>query len=309
MSGAAPFRIGIDLGGTKTAIAVLDGAGRELFARRVATTHGEYAATIETIAQLVAEAEERLGCAGQASIGVGMPGSIAPYSGKVQNANSIWLNGQDLAADLTARLDRPVRFANDANCFALSEASDGSGQGARSVFGVILGTGCGGGLVYEGRLIDGPRGIAGEWGHIPLPWPGAGDEPQPCWCGLKGCMETWVSGPALYRDYLARGGSTSSAADATAVGRLAETGDDAAAAALDRHASRLGRGLAMVINIFDPEVIVLGGGLSNLTSLYARLPQLIAPYLFADDRRVDIRRPHHGDASGVRGAARLWDSA
>lgn len=308
MSGLPAYRIGIDLGGTKTAIVVLDRDGREALVHRVATRAGDYAATLDTIARLVAEAEARLGCAGEASIGVGMPGSISPHSSKVQNANSTWLNGRDFAADLPARLGRPVRFSNDANCFALSEAADGAGQGARSVFGVIIGTGCGAGLVFGGRLIDGPRGCAGEWGHNALPWPDADDEPQPqCWCGLKGCMETWVSGPALHRDYLARGGDGAAASDALAVARLAEAGDAPAMGALDRHASRLARGLAMIVNIFDPEIIVLGGGLSNLAGLYDRLPGLIAPYIFADDRRVTIRPPVHGDASGVRGAARLWD--
>lgn len=310
MSGLPAYRIGIDLGGTKTAIAVLDRDGREALANRVATTAGDYPATLDTIARLVAQAEARLACQGEATIGVGMPGSISPHSRKVQNANSTWLNGRNFAADLPQRLGRPVRFANDANCFALSEAADGAGHGARTVFGVIIGTGCGAGLVHSGRLIDGPRGCAGEWGHNALPWPGADDEPAPqCWCGLKGCMETWVSGPGLHSDYLARGGSASAAGNALAVARLAETGDAVAAAALDRHASRLGRGLAMIVNIFDPEVIVLGGGLSNLTSLYESLPALIAPYIFADDRRVTIRPPLHGDASGVRGAARLWDDA
>ena len=306
----APLRIGIDLGGTKIAIAVLGEAGQELLARRVPTPRGDYHASIAIIGALVAEAERHLACEGRATIGVAMPGSISPSSGRVQNANSTWLNGQRLDADVSAHLGRPVRFANDANCLALSEAVDGAGAGVRSVFAVILGTGCGGGLVHEGRLIDGPRGISGEWGHNPLPWAQASETPGPaCWCGHHGCMETWVSGPGLYEDYLAGGGSTAVASSADPLASLARDGDAAAAGALGRHASRLARGLASVVNIFDPDVIVLGGGLSNLPHLYEQLPELMQPFIFADDRRVVIRPPKHGDASGVRGAARLWDRA
>jgi fructokinase len=237
-----------------------------------------------------------------------MPGSISPATGRVQNANSTWLNGQQMDADFTAHLGRPVRFANDANCLALSEAADGAGKDTRSVFCVILGTGCGGGLVHEGRLINGPRGIGGEWGHNSLPWPQIGETPGPaCWCGLYGCMETWVSGPAIYQDYLAGGGDAAGTASTEDVVRLAHGGDPVAAAALTRHTSRLARGLASVVNIFDPEVIVLGGGLSNLPHLYEQLPGLMQGYIFADNRDVIIRPPQHGDASGVRGAARLWD--
>jgi fructokinase len=304
------MRIGVDLGGTKIAIAALDDTGAERLARRVPTPRGDYEATIAAIAALISAAEADLGCDGQASIGIAMPGSISPATGKVQNANSTWLNGRSFDSDLTARLGRPVRLANDANCFALSEAADGAGRGARSVFGVILGTGCGGGLVHDGRLIDGPRGIGGEWGHNPLPWPDADDRPPPqCWCGLSGCMETWVSGPALYRDYLAGGGDARLAADAVAVARRAEDGDECARGALCRHASRLARGLAMIVNVFDPEIIVLGGGLSRTSRLYELLPELMRPFIFADSRDVNIRPPVHGDASGVRGAARLWDPA
>ena len=306
----APIRIGIDLGGTKIAIAALGETGAELFARRTPTPRGDYHASIAIIGALVGEAERHLGCGGRASIGVAMPGSLSPVSGRVQNANSTWLNGKSLDADIGAHLGRPVRFANDANCLALSEAADGAGEGARSVFGVILGTGCGGALVHKGRLIDGPRGIAGEWGHNPLPWPEAGEMPGPaCWCGLAGCMETWISGPGLYDDYLAGGGMVAAASSAEQVAILARNGDAAAEAALARHASRLARGLASVVNIFDPEIIVLGGGLSNLPHLYEEVPALMRPFIFADDRRVLIRPPKHGDASGVRGAARLWDHA
>ena len=303
-----PLRIGIDLGGTKIAISVLGESGEELFVRRMATPRGDYHAFIAVIGGLVAEAERHLDCAGRASVGVAMPGSISPVSGRVQNANSTWLNGKSLDADISAHLGRPVRFANDANCLALSEAADGAGEGARSVFAVILGTGCGGALVHEGRLIDGPRGIGGEWGHNPLPWPQPNEMPGPaCWCGLAGCMEIWVSGPGLYDDYLAGGGIASVVTSAEQVAGLARNGDAAAGAALARHASRLARGLASVVNILDPEVIVLGGGLSQLPHLYEQVPGLMRPFIFADDRRVLIRPPKHGDASGVRGAARLWD--
>lgn len=305
-----PLRIGVDLGGTKIALAVLSETGKELFARRMPTPRGDYQATIAAIGALIADAGRHLGGAGRASIGIAMPGSISPASGRVQNANSTWLNGAPFDADLAAHLGRPVRLANDANCLALSEAADGAGEGARSVFGVILGTGCGGGLVHAGQLIDGPRGIGGEWGHNPLPWPGLSETPGPaCWCGLAGCMETWVSGPGLYRDYLTGGGIAAAAASAEQVALLARNGDAAARAALTRHASRLARGLASVVNIFDPDIIVLGGGLSNLPHLYEQLPGLMRPFIFADDRRVLIRPPKHGDASGVRGAARLWDRA
>jgi fructokinase len=303
-----PVRIGIDLGGTKIAIAALGETGEELFARRMPTPRGDYHASIAVIGALVTEAERHLGCTGRASVGVAMPGSISPVSGRVQNANSTWLNGKSLDADISAHLGRPVRFANDANCLALSEAADGAAEGARSVFCIILGTGCGGGLVHAGRLIDGPRGIGGEWGHNPLPWPEASETPGPaCWCGLAGCMETWLSGPGLHRDYLAGGGSEAAANSAEQVASLARNGDAAAEAALTRHASRLARGLASVVNIFDPELIVPGGGLSNLPYLYDQVPELMRPFIFADDRRVLIRPPKHGDASGVRGAARLWD--
>jgi fructokinase len=303
------LRIGVDLGGTKIAITALDEGDAELAAHRIPTPRGDYGATLAAIAALVAEVEAALDRAEPGSIGIAMPGSISPATGLVQNANSTWLNGRPFRADLSARLGRPVRLANDANCFALSEAADGAAREARSVFGVILGTGCGGGLVYEGRIIDGPRGIGGEWGHNPLPWPDARDQPAPsCWCGLRGCMESWVSGPALYRDYLAKSGDAHLASDALGVVHRAEAGNEAALATLDRHASRLARGLAMVVNIFDPEIIVLGGGLSQIERLYAVLPALMAPFIFADHREVTIRPPAHGAASGARGAARLWDA-
>jgi fructokinase len=305
---SARQRIGIDLGGTKIAITVLAPSGEEVFTRRIATPRGDYAASLRAIAELVAEAETRLHCVGEASVGVAMPGSLSPRTGRVQNANSVWLNGQRLDADLQAALGRPVRLANDANCLALSEAADGAGAGAQSVFGVILGTGCGGGLVIGGRLVNGPLGITGEWGHNGLPWPEPSEVPGPeCWCGLHGCMETWVAGPSLHRDYLEHGGEMSKAATGDAVAALAAEGDDAASAAMQRHASRLARGLASVMNLLDPHVIVMGGGLSRLAHLYQTLPRLMAPFIFAEHREVTIRPPKHGDASGGRGAARLWD--
>lgn len=233
-----------------------------------------------------------------------MPGSLSPITGLVQGANSTWLNGRSLPADLEQRLGQPVRVANDANCFALSEAIDGSGAGARSVFGIIIGTGCGGGLVYNGRIIDGPNAIAGEWGHNPLPWATPDEFPGPrCWCGRNGCMETWVSGPGLSADHARSTGIETSAEE---IARRATAGDAAARASLARHADRLARGIAHVVHIFDPEVIVLGGGLSGLAHLYDELPRLTAPHVFASAPRLAIRPPRWGDDSGVRGAAWLW---
>jgi fructokinase len=298
----ASLRIGIDLGGTKIAGVVLDAGGETLVAHRAAAPRHDYAATIRAVGDMVAHLEACAGAKG--TIGIGMPGSLSPRSGLVQNANSTWLNGRPFQRDLEAHLARPVRLANDANCFALSEAVDGAGARARSVFGVILGTGCGGGLVIDGRLVDGPRGIGGEWGHNPLPWAQAGEYPGPsCWCGRRGCMEAWVSGPGLEADHVR---ATGEKLTAEAIAAKAATGDAAARATLDRHAGRLARGLAAVINVFDPEVIVLGGGLSKLAHLYEVLPPLIAPRVFADAPQVTIKPPRWGDAGGVRGAAWLW---
>jgi fructokinase len=298
------LRLGIDLGGTKIAGIVLDRAGGVRAERRIESPQGNYLATIEAIAEVIGALEQQAHCTGAASVGIGMPGSISPASARVQNANSTWLNGQPFDRDLVTRLGRPVRCANDANCFALSEATDGAAAGARSVFGVILGTGCGGGIVVDGKLLDGPRGIGGEWGHNPLPWPDTSEQPGPvCWCGRKGCMEVWVSGPALAADHARSGGRDHSTLEIVA---RAEAGDSAAQATLVRHADRLARGLAMVINIIDPDVIVLGGGLSNAPHLYRQVPQMLAKHIFSDSGRVDIRPPRWGDASGVRGAAWLW---
>jgi fructokinase len=296
------LRLGIDLGGSKIAGVALASVGRAIAEHRVPAPRHDYRATVAALAGMVRVLEERAGRTG--SIGIGMPGSLAPASGLVQNANSTWLNGRAFGKDLEAHLGRPVRLANDANCFALSEAIDGSGMDARSVFGVIIGTGCGGGLVRDGKLVDGPRGIGGEWGHNPLPWAEAAELPgQTCWCGRKGCLETWVSGPGLEADHERASGERLSA---EAIAARAAEGDAVARASLHRHASRLARGIASVINIFDPDVIVLGGGLSQLTHLYPVLPALTAPYVFAEQPQVVIRPPKWGDASGVRGAARLW---
>jgi fructokinase len=300
----AGSRIGIDLGGTKIEGVVLDASGAELARRRIPSPRGDYRATLDAICGLVGALEQQAGDPGL-PVGVGIPGSVSRRTGLVHNANSTWLNGQPLDTDLSVRLDRPVRMANDANCFALSEATDGAGADAASVFGVILGTGCGGALVHGGRLIDGPLGIAGEWGHNPLPWAQDDEHPGPaCWCGRKGCMETWVSGPALAADHTRVTGVAATAED---IATTAAAGDAAARATLDRHAARLARGLAAIVNVFDPDVIVLGGGLSKLPHLYTELPGLMFPHIFADAPAVDIRAPKWGDASGVRGAAWLAD--
>jgi fructokinase len=240
-----------------------------------------------------------------ARIGIAVPGSISPLTGLMQNANSTWLNGRPFDRDLAVALATPVRLANDANCFALSEAIDGAGENARIVFGVILGTGCGGGLVVNGRLLDGPRSIGGEWGHNPLPWATSDEYPGPhCWCGRNGCLETWVSGPGMAADYARLTGETLTAVE---IVERAGYGNDAAMATLSRHADRLARGLAHVVNITDPDVLVLGGGLSQLPHLYEQLPQLMGPHIFADRASIVIKAPRWGDASGSRGAARLWD--
>jgi fructokinase len=303
--GTAPapaLRLGIDLGGTKIAGVALGPGGRVLAEHRLPAPRHDYGATIAAVAEMVRALEASAG--GTGTIGVGMPGSLSPMSGLVQNANSTWLNGRLFRQDIEARIGRPVRLANDANCFALSEAVDGAGKGARSVFGVIIGTGCGGGLVFDGTLIDGPRGIGGEWGHNPLPWAGADEHPGPqCWCGRYGCMETWVSGPGLEADHARATGLHQPTQEIAA---RAAGGDGPAKAALERHASRLARGIAGVVNIFDPDVIVLGGGLSRLVHLYDVLPALIAPYVFADRPQVTVKPPVWGDAGGVRGAAWLW---
>jgi fructokinase len=298
-------RIGIDLGGTKIEGICLSAKGDVRARHRLVTPREDYAGTVGAIVSLVERLESEAGVVG-ASVGIGIPGSLSPATGLVQNANSTWLNGRPFDRDLVAALGRPVRLANDANCFALSEAVDGAGAGAGSVFGVILGTGCGGGYVFDGCLVDGPRGIGGEWGHTPLPWAETDEHPGPlCWCGRRGCMETWVSGPGLAADHARATGQPLEAAE---IARLAEAGDGAAAATLARHASRLARGLSVVVDLIDPEVIVLGGGLSHLAHLYEVLPALMTAHIFADRPSVILRPPRWGDAGGARGAAWLWEA-
>lgn len=297
------LRIGIDLGGTKIAGIALSAKNTVLASLQTTTPREDYHGTIKRIVEVVERLEQKTGRA--ATVGVGMPGSISPTTGRVQNANSTWLNDRPFAQNLESALERPVKLANDANCFALSEAADGAAADSRSTFGVILGTGCGGAFVHLGRLLNGPRGIAGEWGHVPLPWANANELPGPkCWCGRRGCIETWISGPGLAKDHQRSGGNPLSAEEIVA---RAGQGDQTASATLARHANRLARGLGAVINILDPEVVVLGGGLSDLHYLYEVLPELIAPHIFADCNLVVIRRPLWGATSGVRGAARLWD--
>ncbi len=293
------FRIGIDLGGTKIEAVALDRAGSEALRRRVATPKA-YDATLGAIADLVAEVEEVMG--GHGSVGIGIPGVISAVTGLVKNANSIALNGNRFDVDLAHRLGREVRVENDANCFALSEASDGAGAGFGTVVGVIIGTGCGSGIVVDGHVLKGRNRIAGEWGHTPLPWPQPNEYPGTmCWCGQRNCLESWIAGPSLACDAYGAGAS-----DASTLPAEAATGDANAIAALVRHADRMARGLAVIVNVLDPDVIVLGGGLSNMTHLYVELPKLLKKYAFSDVIDTPILRNQHGDSSGVRGAAWLW---
>ena len=299
---SAGFRIGIDLGGTKIEAAAIDRVGRIRIRRRVATPHGDYAGTIEAVATLVRDIEREFGRG--MTVGVGIPGTLAAATGLVKNANSTWLIGRPLGADLESALGRAVRLANDANCFALSEASDGAASGCGNVFGVILGTGVGGGVVIDGRIVVGANAIAGEWGHNPLPWPQADELPGPaCYCGRSGCIETFLSGPGLAADHSRHGGDELAG---EAIVARAVTGDSASRATLDRHAFRLARALAHVINILDPDAIVLGGGLSAIGSLYEAVPRLWVRFVFSDTVLTRLLPPKHGDSSGVRGAAWLW---
>ena len=292
------LRLGIDLGGTKIEIVALAADGRELLRRRVATPRHDYPGTVAAIAGLVAAAERDLG--GRGSVGIGIPGAESRVTGLIKNANSTWLIGKPLRQDLEARLERPLRIENDANCFALSEARDGAAAGAASVFGVILGTGVGGGIVIGGHVLTGANAIAGEWGHNPLP---AEHHRDQCYCGRKGCIELYLSGPGLARDHQAEGGG-----DLTpeAIVGGAATGDAGCEATLQRYERRLARGLASVINILDPEVIVLGGGLSNLERWYRSVPILWQEHVFSDHVATRLVKHAHGDSSGVRGAAWLW---
>jgi len=296
------LRLGLDLGGSKIEIVALSEDGSELLRRRVVTPRDDYRAILAVVAELVEGAERELGA--QATVGIGTPGSLSRVDGRLKNSNTVCLNGQPLQQDLEKLLQREVRIANDANCFALSEALDGAGAGAAVVFGVIVGTGTGGGVVVNGRLLAGPNGIAGEWGHNPLPWPRDDERPGPaCYCGKWGCIETFLSGPGMMRDH------------AQAIGRqfepplicnAANTGDADCIATLERYKDRMARSLASVINVLDPDVIVLGGGMSNIAALYDAVPARWGDYVFSD--RVDTRlvRARHGDSSGVRGAAWLW---
>jgi fructokinase len=298
------MHIGIDLGGTKIeGIAIADN-GHERLRRRIPAPRGDYAKSLEAVAGLVRDIEREVG--EQGTVGVGIPGTISPATGLVKNANSTWLIGRPLGDDLPRMLDRPVRFANDANCFALSEATDGAAAGASIVFGVIVGTGCGGGVIVNGRVLTGANAIGGEWGHNPLPAPRDGESPgPPCYCGRSGCIEQFLSGPALAREYQEQGGGAITALE---IATRAAGGEPLASAALARYEERMARALGSIINVLDPDVIVLGGGLSNIERLYERVPHLWAPYVFSDHVATRLVRARHGDSSGVRGAAWLWNA-
>ena len=295
------MRIGVDVGGTKLEVIAIDDEGAEVLRRRVATPRGSYEGTLAAIRTLVLEAEAEIG---PSTVGIGMPGTISPATGLVKNANSTWLNGQPFGRDLSRALDRELRLANDANCLALSEATDGAAAGCSPVFAVILGTGVGGGLAVSGQIVVGVNAIAGEWGHNPMPWPTPSEWPGlPCYCRRTGCIETMLSGPGLERDHADQLGIALSGPEIVSA---AESGDAVAGATLGRYEDRLARSLAAIINVIDPEVIVLGGGLSNIDRWYESVPRLWEGFVFSD--RIDTRlvRASHGDSSGVRGAAWLW---
>jgi len=295
-------RIGIDFGGTKIEAAVLGGDGA--FLARVRTPNpGAYDLALTAVRDVILEAEREAG-AGEATIGIGMPGTLSPLTGLARNSNSVWLNGKPFKEDLERVIGRPVRLQNDANCFALSEASDGAAAGAKVVFGAILGTGCGGGVAIDGQAIEGQNGIAGEWGHTPLPWPTKAEhQSHQCWCGRTDCLETYTSGSAFVEDYRQ---ATGRKLDGKAIVEAARAGEAEAVANLDRYIDRLGRAFAAMCDILDPNVIVLGGGMSNVDELYERLPEVVKRYAFTDLFTTPIVRAKYGDSSGVRGAAWLW---
>jgi len=297
-----PVRIGVDVGGTKIETVAIDPTGAALWRQRLPTPQGDYEATIATIATLVAACETELGATG--TVGLGHPGSTSPESGMHRNSNSTCLNGRPFVADVAAALGRPVRAANDANCFALSEALTGAGRGAGVVFGVILGTGVGGGVVIGGKAREGRNGVAGEWGHGPMPGTDRAErEARPCYCGLSGCREQFLSGPAIERDHRGRGGESLPLVE---IARRAAAGDPACAATVDRLVEGLALSLAEVVNLLDPDCLVLGGGVSNVEALYGRVPPRLAELVFGRRCTTPVRRARHGDSSGVFGAAMLW---
>lgn len=301
------MRIGIDLGGTKIEVVALDDGGQILFRKRVPTPRGNYSATLSAIVSLVKDAETQTGQVG--SVGVGIPGTLSPVTGKVKNANSTWLNGQPFDADLSQLLGREVKVANDANCLAVSEAVDGAGAGAKVVFAVIIGTGCGAGIAIDGQVHSGGNGVAGEWGHNPLPWQDEQDRQfltdKTCYCGLSGCTELFVSGTGFMADYYKLSGEQK---DGLEIVQLALSGDKFAKIAMDNYLNRLAKALAQAINMLDPDVIVLGGGMSNVDILYEQLPRRIRQWVFGRECDTPIRKAVHGDSSGVRGAAWLFSA-
>jgi fructokinase len=296
------FRIGIDLGGTKTEVILLNGTSQELFRTRIATVRDDYAATLRDISSLVAQAEVAAG-QNNLPVGIGIPGTVSRKTGWVKNANSTWLNGKPFQTDLSQYLQRDVKVTNDANCLAVSEAADGAGRGYDMVFAGILGTGCGAGIAYKGVPIVGPNGVAGEWGHSPLPWTSEAElQARPCYCGKAGCQETFLSGTGLCLSYAQAGGESLKGNE---IAELASRGDSLARKVLDRYLDQLARGLGAVINLLDPDVIVLGGGASNIVEIYRVLPQLLPNYVFGRECDTPIVQALHGDSSGVRGAAWL----
>jgi len=296
------MRIGIDLGGTKIEGIALSENGEELLRKRVPTPASDYRATLQAISDLISDIESTLNK--QGSVGIGTPGAISPATGSLKNSNSVCMNGKPVYQDLSSLLNRDIKISNDANCFALSEATDGAAAGEEVVFGVIVGTGTGAGVVVKGHVLGGPNAIAGEWGHNPLPWPQDNERPGPtCYCGKYGCIETWLSGPGMSRDYLDLSGQ---ALEAKHIVQLADKGEEAAEICLQRYEERMARSLAHVINILDPNVIVLGGGMSNIERLYSNVPSLWGQYVFSDRVDTKLVAPKYGDSSGVRGAAWLW---